>query len=577
MKPHQSDARSVKEIAAALVAKGLALANEGRSAESISCYTEALVIWPNAQAYLHLLHALMAAQRFEDAYVPCKTAIKLFPDEPAFYQVFAALKRAFGKIAEANEIMLTAAASFPDNAELAWECALAYFNANQLTEAAMFVERVVLLRPSVEAFRVLVKVKTRLGKKGAAQRAAVAGRAHFPLDVQLASYCGELKQFDAEAKSRKAMREALDRAATLRSETLRYLVRAQARDNRVSRCLSAHGAENWTDLVRYSDPEGMADFISSLEDELRMPAPRADAALERGAAAVAQMDWAGADRWFAQARHQRAGTLADVTTFDSEFYAQLEKASDQDLWASFPEISELIPRTHWPETMVYVACDPQFFDLYVPRRLLRSFVATGTVTGVHVHLMDGAADDWKRVADVLRGYEGLNISLTAESGARARYGLNARDYYHAARYVRFYQYLAQNKRPIWILDADMAAEADCRPLFKLLGEYEFAAATSAISLEPSAKIRAGIVGFAPTTAGLRYSRLTAAYIAHWYAKGELKWGIDQQALFGAYNYLDQQGSAPKALFMGEKYTNDSDDLPCFIRPILDADRWKKTR
>lgn len=562
--------------AEARVAEGLAFEKQGQAAESIRCYREAMQAQPTAQAHWRVIDALMRSEQLDQAYKECKAALTLYPQEPLLHVLFARLKEKLGSLDMAREVLCLAAEKFPDNTDILVEYAVALFRTKQFAESIPVLERVIALEPSAAIYRALAKMKRNAGDKAGAQRAIREGLERFPLDVPLARNCTNQA---VAARAQDVMRAAVPTLedAGQRSEILRYLTEKQAAKNRSAARLAPEPT-SWADLVRWADPDGMAAFASSLERELSGPGPRAQALGERAMAAVAQADWSGAERWFAQARQQPTYSMADVTTFDPDFFARLERASDEDIWSPFPPTCEVVGRSIWPAAMIYVSCDPKYFELFMPR-FLESLVEAGSEAGVHVHLLDGTEHDWSRLAQSLRRHERVSASMTAEGGARRNFlGSAARYYYHAARYVRFYQYIRRNMRPAWLMDVDLVAETDPTPMFELLESHDFAATSRAGVLEPWGRIQAGLVGVAPTIGGLRYLRLVAAYISNWYRKGNLQWGIDQLALFAAYAYLAQRGHAPDTRFLGEEFMNDRDGLPCIIRPVMDADsRWEKNQ
>lgn len=563
--------------AEALVAKGLAFEKAGQLAESFQCYREAAQAHPTPLAQWRLIDAQLRFEQFEPAYKDCKVALALYPQEVQLHLLFARLKERLAGPDLAREVLRVTVEKFPDNTDVLTEYAVAQFRAKLFAESVPTLERIIALQPSAAIYRALSKMRRNAGDKAGSQRAIREGLARFPLDVSLARDCGDQAAATLAQDAMRAAVPALEGDPAKRSEILRYLTEVQAGRNRRAARLAPE-ATGWDDLVRWADPDGMAAFASSLESELAGPAPRAEAASERAMAAVAQMDWEGAERWFAQARQRPTHGVADVATFDPAFFQRLERMTDEDIWSPFPPTFEIVGRSTWPAGMIYVSCDPKYFELFMPR-FLDSLVDAGAETGVHVHLLDGTEQDWIRLAGSLRGYEQISVSITAEGGQRRNFlGPFARYYYHAARYVRFHQYLRQNLRPAWIMDVDLVAESDPARMFELLESHDFAATSSAVSLEPWAKFRAGLVGIAPTVAGLRYSRLVAAYISHWFRKGNLQWGIDQLALFAAYFYLEHRGVAPETRFLGEAFMNDHEGLPCIIRPVVDADsRFEKNR
>jgi Flp pilus assembly protein TadD len=557
-----------------LIAKGLTLQKAGQLPESIQCYLEALRIDPKPQAWWHLIIAQIASKQFEHAYSSCKSAMALYPQEPQFYLASAKVQNKLGRHDEALETLRCAVELFPKNADVLSVHATTQFQARRFVEAIPSLERLVVLRPGIDTYRTLFKLKKFAGDRDGARRTILEARERFPLDIKLAGDCAQFAPEAAE-QSHAAMRDALPTLdPETRSHTLHHLTVFQAASNRKAVNLSREAAIDWTDLVRWPDPAGLAAFIRSLEDELAGNAPRAPAMAERASAAVGQMDWAGAEYWFSESRRIQTRTVADVATFDPAFYKRLEEMSDEEIWSPFPPISEIIPRSIWPVTMIYVACDPKYFELFF-QRFVASLHEKQADVGVHAHILDGTMEDWSRLAKMVQDNTPISVSMTAEAGARQKFGNGARDYYHAARYVRFHQYLVQNARRAWIIDVDTLVERNPEQLFKSLDGYDIAVTTTPSTLEPWTKIRAGLVGIDPTPAGLGYIRIVAAYISYWFRGAGLRWGIDQQALFGSYFYLEQQERSPKTRFLGEEAMNIHDEMPLVFRPITDATRWEK--
>lgn len=563
--------------AGTLVDQGLAFEKAGRLAESIDCFLRAAEAEPAALTYWHLIRTQMQAAQFEQAHRSCKRALTLYPDKARFYRTLARLKDKLGDTDGALEILGRGAGLLPDAADLLSDYAALQTRTMRFAEAIPVIERLITVSPDAAGYRALYKARRAIGGLDSARAAVREGLERFPLDIGLSRYAAG---FDPAAalRSRQAMKAALATeswTASVRSPFLRYLTEAQAWANRIATGRSRDGADDWTDLVQWSDPEGMAALVAALDSELTDPAPRAEAVAERAAAAIAQLDWVGAERWFAEARRQSTQTAADVAIFDPGFYGRLESLTDEEIWSPFPPVVDVVAREALPAATIYVACDPRYFTLFVPG-LLKSLIEHGSRAGVHIHLLDGEEGDWRRLAATLRDYAPMSLSMTAEGGAHRSLQAGARDYYHAARYVRFHQYLTRAPRPTWLLDADVVAAADTEPLFGVMKDCDFVATTTATCLEPWNKIRAGLVRIAPTAAGLRYARLIAAYISHWFRSDCLRWGIDQQALFGCLFYLEQQGAAPRTRFLGEDVLNEDDARPCIIRPVMDAvSRWHK--
>lgn len=108
-------------------------------------------------------------------------------------------------------------------------------------------------------------------------------------------------------------------------------------------------------------------------------------------------------------------------------------------------------------------------------------------------------------------------------------------HYHAARFQKLNTWMAENDRPVWMLDVDALANTDpATGLFPLLAGHDVAFRARPGRLEPWNQFNASVVGFNNTSGGKRYLWALARYIA---AAGALRWGIDQVAMLCCYESL----------------------------------------
>jgi hypothetical protein len=188
---------------------------------------------------------------------------------------------------------------------------------------------------------------------------------------------------------------------------------------------------------------------------------------------------------------------------------------------------------------------------------LRQLEAMQIPVAVHVHLLDGVETEWADARGHLEGLRHVAITLTAEASRAAAQGRPyARNYYHAVRYVRFYEELQRAKKPMWMLDCDVQLLRDPRLFLASLKTVDLALRTNPCSFEPMLKITASCVGIAPTSRGLEFARRVAATVIHWKNRGTWNWGVDQIALFSAYGHMSAQGREPTTLFLDNVAMND---------------------
>ena len=169
---------------------------------------------------------------------------------------------------------------------------------------------------------------------------------------------------------------------------------------------------------------------------------------------------------------------------------------------------------------------------------------------VQVHLLNGPPAAWDEALAAITGFSAISVGLSAEdSGMETRSSTHARLYYHAVRFIRFYQEVKRSGRPMWILDADVRVLRDPRPVMDSLSGVDLALGSNPCAFEPILKLMACCVGLAPTPRGLAFGRRVAAYILHMKEVGTWGWGVDQTALFSAYAYMDKASGAPATGFL----------------------------
>jgi len=95
-------------------------------------------------------------------------------------------------------------------------------------------------------------------------------------------------------------------------------------------------------------------------------------------------------------------------------------------------------------------------------------------------------------------------------------------------------------------------------MFDTLTGHDLAVRLRAGRNEPWNQFSAAVVG--GTEGAISYFRLVAAYIMHYYRRNELWWGIDQLAMYCAYEYMNDSGKAPRIAAINDRVM-DQNYLP----------------
>jgi Tfp pilus assembly protein PilF len=246
------------------------------------------------------------------------------------------------------------------------------------------------------------------------------------------------------------------------------------------------------------------------------------------------------------------GHVWETVTFDPAYYRKLETFADADLVKGLPPVIDALPVAYSSRDVAYLSCNFTYFAAFtVP--MLRSIADVGPGSEVHIHLMDANETQLGEAVAFCRSLPGLTIGVTAERPNLEGKGTAvARAYYHAIRFVRYYGELKRQASNLWLMDVDALLNRDPRELYATLGDRDAAMRIRAGRFEPWNQFNACIVAASHTPASLTYFRLIAAYIADFYQRDGLRWGIDQQAMYGVFEYLRDEGRAPTLALLGAR-------------------------
>lgn len=401
--------------------------------------------------------------------------------------------------------------------------------------------------------RQLAKAKSVIGKAEDARVLLRAELERAPDNIDLIAAYGDSFAEDP-ARASEALEEMLPRVAGKLDHTsflLKRITLHRARANRRAAGLKPDIAASWQETCDWPDPEGLARLQQALMAELTAGVTvRGGAYLDLACIALAHQNWAFAEHLLGLIRRAMREPTADCAAFGAAFHEPLERQTDAQILEGFAPVRHvfrLIPQA--PATM-FVASDHVYFKRFT-LPFVRALEAAGIRADVQIHLLDGDTGQWAAAAADLAFARVVHLGLSAEtSGVLAQGPVRARLYFHAARFIRLYQDITRSGRATWLLDADVNLVRNPTPLFKAFKDFDVAICGNPSAFEPTAKITASCVGFAPTELGLEYARRVAAYIAHWKAQDRWSWGVDQMALYSCYARMCEQGRQPATQFLG---------------------------
>lgn len=229
-------------------------------------------------------------------------------------------------------------------------------------------------------------------------------------------------------------------------------------------------------------------------------------------------------------------------TLAEDFYRSLDQKTQADVLAGLPRTRLVASPQHKPTRSFFVGCDPVYFERFV-QPLIGSCADKLSGIGLHAHVFDGDEDALKREHARLCSWYETPLTISTETT-----GIDVAQrpiYAHAMRFARLLEFAPLYPGGCWQLDADMLLNRDPAPMFDGLANHELGLWLQPGRLEPNNHIQASAVGVTTTAAGVRFTKLVAAYLAEMWRLGRLRWGADQAALYFVLMYLKKNGATPR--------------------------------
>ena len=323
---------------------------------------------------------------------------------------------------------------------------------------------------------------------------------------------------------------------------------------RLKRGLMPYHATSLDELFFTFTAPAFADYCKLMLDAAEKHPKNAGALIGKFIALFCSRDRRGAQEVLDAVKPALPGIIWETVTFDPAFYRMLESFDDQMLVTGLPPVSQVIAPAFDDAPVAYLSCNHAYFTNFcVP--MLRSLADRSPGAQVHIHIMDISEAD-VIAAIGLCGTLNLRVGLSVEQpGVDKKSKMEARCYYHAIRFIRYYHHLKHYGRTLWLMDVDALFNRDPQEMYQVLGAHDAAMRIRAGRFEPWNQFNACIVAATLTPASVLYFRLIAAYIAHFFQRGQLRWGIDQLAMYGVFEYLRDEGRAPTLTFLDDRAIN----------------------
>jgi len=284
----------------------------------------------------------------------------------------------------------------------------------------------------------------------------------------------------------------------------------------------------------------------------------------RASLAVARFclgDRASAERIVRSIPSTFAGGFWETVKFKPSFYEELRGFSDADLVDGLPPVLELVSMPDNAKSSLYLSCNYAYFVAFALPMIV-SLRDRSPTTPLHLHIMDAPSERTDFILDAMRQLRPPELAITLERpGLERAPTMEARCYYHAVRFIRFYTHLKTCRAPLWLMDVDAIVNRDLGNLMDRLDGHDVALRIRPARLEPWNQFNACVVGANLTPRSLEYFRLIAAYVAYFHKRKSLRWGIDQLAMYGVFVNMEDLGIAPSLRLLNERdidYDHDDD-------------------
>lgn len=244
------------------------------------------------------------------------------------------------------------------------------------------------------------------------------------------------------------------------------------------------------------------------------------------------------------------GSIWENVRFAPAFYDELRAFTDADIARGLPPVQILAPPQP-SDGSLYLSCNATYFHAFALPMIV-SLHKRSPHTPAHIHIMDISDQDAAHALALLKALDPKKYSLSIERPGFAKVTMAARGYYHAIRLIRFYDHLRTYGSPLWLMDVDAVINRDLSDLFATLVSHDVAMRIRPGRMEAWNQFNACVIGASTSATSLEYFRLMAAYIAYFYQRDKLRWGIDQLAMYGVYMDVRDRAEAPSLMLLGER-------------------------
>jgi len=509
---------------------------------------------PPEQCWAHAATAAKAG-KFDEAVHWFRHCLEQMPDFPNAALNLGILLSKKKQHAEAIQY-LNQAVTLNSNVDSVSALANAHRVSGSLKEAIRYYQDIIKSVPGhVPTLIELGEIYEQIGNRRAARDYYRQATEAAPKDVTIATKYAIASWADDPAETaavldRHLARDDID--ASSRAKIIMGLIIYKEFYERIKRGLMPYHATSLDELFfTYAAKEFEEFFKYSVEEAEKNPADFGPQ-VRKFLSLFCSRRRIEAQKCIAPFQSRFSGQIWDAVTFDPAFYKKLELFTEQDIVKTLPPLTSVIDVDFSDAPIAYLSCNFLYFEGF-GAPMLRSLAAVAPGAQAHVHIMDATEKQLEGATHFCRSLPGIKVALSVEQPGVDKMGMQAaRSYYHAIRFIRFYQHLEAYRKTLWLMDVDALFNQDPKVMYEKLGNSEAAMRIRAGRLEPWNQFNACIVAGTAAPESLEYFRLIAAYTAHFHQTTGLRWGIDQLAMYGVFEYLRDEGREPSLTFLDDR-------------------------
>jgi tetratricopeptide (TPR) repeat protein len=262
-----------------------------------------------------------------------------------------------------------------------------------------------------------------------------------------------------------------------------------------------------------------------------------------------------AEPYFVKMAEVKPDSVYASIAFSSEYFRRIQSFGPGDLEKGLPPVIEAVTQNFTGDHIVYLSCNYSYFVDFA-RTMLLSIDDRARGTQVHLHIMDASDEEIENAKSFCARLTNTTIAISAERpDLKDRGAMVGRCYYHAIRFIRLLAHLDRYQKTLWLMDVDALLHQDPTQMFKAMGDADAAFRARPGRWEPWNQFNASVMAIAPTQRGRAYLHLVSAYIADFYQRDLLRWGIDQLAMYAAYEFLNDEQRAPSVYCLNDRHVD----------------------